>query len=150
MLPMRTLRLQLGELLAADATTLAPAADANTVALIKSNFAIGETLVAADLTLANFATSTPLPAGVGPQLVGLDPVTGDQIITIKEPAGGFRWEVTTTADLPQTIYGFALFNDDQTILLGVELLPVPITLNAVGQQVDLGSVKITVVQQPAS
>lgn len=52
MLPMIAVRLQLGVLLAADPTTLAPAVDANKVALISAAFAATENLVVADLTLA--------------------------------------------------------------------------------------------------
>lgn len=150
MLPMKAVRKQLGELLAADATTLAPAADANTVALIKAAFVPDEAMVAADVTLADFDGSTPIAAAVGAQQAGIDPATGQQIITIKETAGGWRWETTGVTNLPQTIFGYGLFNDDQTVLLGLALLDSPLTLTEAGQEVNLGAVTMTMVDQPMS
>jgi len=150
MLPMLSLRLALGDLLAADANTLAPPTDANVIALISAPFTLNENLVVGDLTLATFDVSTPKAIATGDQQVGLDPATGEQKITILAPAGGFRWEVTTTDDLPQTIYGYALLTDGLAALLAAQTLPTPITLSAVTQFIDLGAVEITFVTQPMS
>jgi hypothetical protein len=147
---MKAVRLQLGELLAADATTLAPPANANVVALIKANFAPTENLVIGDLTLADFTGSTPLACGLGTQPAGVDPITGDQVIDLKDPVGGWRWETTNTANLPQTIYGYALATDSLVALLAVQLLPTPITLQAAGEAINLGVADMTIVQSPIS
>ena len=72
MLPMVAVRERLGALLAADATTLAPATDANLIALIVAAFALSENLTVGDLTLA---------AGNG-----LDPIAG--------ATGAKRWHLT--------------------------------------------------------
>lgn len=136
----RALREKMAQLLAADATTLAPAADANIVALVMAAFTPGEGMVVGDLTLATFDGSTPLAAGVGTQPEGLDPNTADAIITIKSPVGGWRWETTGVTNLPQTIFGYALLNDDGTVLLGADTLPDTITLTAVNQVIQLPDV----------
>jgi len=147
---MKTVRLQLGELLAADATTLAPAADANTVALIAAPFTPSEILLPGDLTLATFTGSAPKDGAVGAQQAGIDPTTGDQVITILAPLGGYRYECTVAPGAPETIYGYALMNDDQTLLFAVAALPVPVTITSVGDFIDLGAIIMTIVAQPIS
>lgn len=150
MLPVKSVRLQLGELLAADDTTLAPATDANKVALIASPFTPSENLVIGDLTLATFTGSTPLAGATGTQQVGVNPATGDQIITIKDPAGGYRWECSATPTAPETIYGFALMDNAGAVLLAVEAFDTPITISASGEEINLGTVKMTMVADPLS
>ena len=150
MLPMKAVRLQIGALLAADATTFAPPADANTVALVMEDFALTEDLVAADLELATFTGSTPLAQGLGTQLVGIDPLTGEQIVTLEAPAPGWRWECTVAPGAPQTIFGFGWFNVDQTVLLGAAKLDNPIQIAAVGDEINLGAIKVRLVLEPAS
>jgi len=150
MLPVKTVRLQLGELLAADATTLAPPVNANEVALIAADFTPTEDLVIGDLTLATFTGSTPKNAGVGTQGVGNDPATGNQVITILDPAGGWRWECTVAPGAPETIFGIALTTDTGAALLGTQKLPTPIVIVAVGDQVLVGSVTMTINVAPIS
>lgn len=150
MLPMKAIRLALGEALAADDTSLAPATDANKIALIAADFVLDESLVIGDLTLATFNGSTPLAGATGTQLAGIDPLTGEQIITIKEPAGGYRWECAVAPGAPETIYGFALIDNAGTGLLAVELLPEPITIAAVGDQIDIGNATLRMVLAPLS
>ena len=148
MIPTKAVRLQLGELLAADATTLAPAADANKVALIVAPFTPVETLVLGDLTLASFTGSTPLAAGTGTQQAGIDPATGQQVVTILEPAGGFRWECTASPAEPQIVYGFALTDNAGAVLLGVEALAEPVTISAAGEEINIGRVSMRIIDQP--
>lgn len=135
-----TLREKMAQLLAADVATLAPAADANIVALVKAIFTPTEATVVGELDLADFDGSTPLACGTGTQPEGLDPLTADALITLKSPVGGWRWETTGVTNLPQTIYGFALLNDDGTVLLACERLTTPIVLNAVNQVLTLGAI----------
>jgi hypothetical protein len=149
MLPMKAIRLELGTLLAADVATLAPVA-ANKIALIMAPFSLNENLAITDLTLATFATSTPIAGAAGAQAVGVDPATLDQVITIKVPAGGYRWVVTALTNLPQTIYGWALIDTAGATLIAVGQFPTPYLLQDVGQEIDLGNVTIQFVQQPMS
>lgn len=150
MLPMKAERLLIGTLLAADAGSFAPAVSANKVALIMAPFSLNEDLTAGALTLATFTGATPIAGSTGAQLTGLDPATFEQLITIKEPVGGWRWVTTNTVNLPQTIYGFALLDSTLATLLGVGMLTVPITLTDTGQVIDLGSITMRIQLQPIS
>lgn len=149
MLPMIDLRLALGELLAADVSTLAPVA-ANKIALVNALFANNEGLIATDLTYASFTGSTPKAGAGGTQQAGVDPITGDQVITILVPAGGYRWECTVAPGSPETIYGFALLDATLATLLGAALLTTPVVITSVGDFVDLGAVTIRFVRNPMS
>jgi len=150
MLPMVAVRKQVGELLAADATTLAPAASANKVALIAAAFTPSENLVIGDLTLASFTGSAPIAGETGAQQSGTDPATQDQVITILAPAGGYRFECTASPATPESIYGYCLTNNAGTVLLAVAMLPTPVVIATSGDFIDLGAVTLTVVQQPIS
>lgn len=147
MLPIKSIRLALGELLAADIPTLAPAT-ANKIALVIANFVPTETLVVGDLTLADFDGATPIAGATGAQQAGVDPATGEQLVTIKPPAGGYRWETTGVTNLPQTVYGYALLDNAGTGLLATALLPTPVTLDAVGQEINIGEVTIAINPTP--
>jgi hypothetical protein len=149
MLPVNSLRLALGDLLAADVPTLAPVA-ANKIALIAAPFVMDQNTVLAGLTLATFTGSAPKAGAAGAQQVGVDPATGDQVITILQPAGGYRFECTVAPATPETIYGAALINNAGTALLGLMELPNPINIAAVTDFVDVGTVEMRFVQQPIS
>ena len=149
MLPMKALRLQIGELLAADTTTLAPVS-ANKIALLAADFSSNEDLTVADLTLADFDGSTPIAGASGTQLAGIDPLTGEQLVTIKEPAGGWRWEMSGLTVPVQTIFGYALLDSTLADLQAIQKLPAPITLDTVGQQIDIGAAVLRIVLQPVS
>jgi len=136
------LREKAAQLLAADATTLAPAADANVIALVQAPITPGEGLALIDVTLADFDGSTPIAVGLGTQPEGLDPATANAIITLKPPVGGWRFETTGVTNLPQTIYGFVLLNDAMDTLLASESLETPIVLTAVNQVIELSYVHI--------
>jgi hypothetical protein len=133
----RALREKMATLLAADATSLAPATDLNVIKLVMATFTPGESTVVGDLTFATFDGSTPIEVTAGTQAEGLDPLTADAVITLSPPVGGFRFEVTGTTNLPQQIFGCALVSD-AGVLLGCQTLPQPITLTAVNQFIDLG------------
>lgn len=150
LLPTNDVRSQLGTLLAADATTLAPASNANKIALINAPFTPSGNLNISMLSFATFVGSTPLAGATGAQGVGVDPATGQQIITILTPAGGWRWTCTTAPGSPETIYGFALTDHAAATLLGTQLLTTPEVIQAVGDQIDLGAVDMTLVAQPIS
>jgi len=150
LLPMRAVRLQLGVLLAADTTTLA-AASANKVALIIAPFnAADETLVLSALTLATFTGSTPIAGVAGGQTVGNDPATGDQVITIKAPAGGWLFECSAPPTPPQVVYGYCLVDDTVATLLGTEPLVTATTITNVGDFIDLGKIDLTFIVRPIS
>lgn len=126
------------ELLAADPDTLAPVADANKMVLLKAPINPGENVPFIDLVPADFDGSTPLDCGLGTQPSGLDPTTSDSIITLKSPAGGWRWESTGLTNLPQTVYGAALMNNAMDGYYGAMVLDTPVTIANTNQVIDLG------------
>jgi len=123
-------------LLAADTVLLDNAADVEVI-LIKEPFTPGPDLVIGDLVEADFDGYTPLAkAGTSP-VVTTDPATGDKIIRLPDPAGGWNWATTGVTNLPQTIYGFAVMNEAETVILCSETFDTPIVLTAVNQVVDI-------------
>jgi len=124
------------KLLAADPATLAPAAGGNQMALVMAPITPGEGLTFADLTLATFDGSTPIVCGTGTQPSGEDPFSGAEVVSIKVPAGGFRWETTGLTNLPQVIYGYVLLDNALAVLLASAAFESPITLTEVGQVIE--------------
>jgi hypothetical protein len=118
--------------------------------LVKAAFAPAEDIAFAGLTYADFDGSTPIVCGTGTQPVGIDPATQDQKITIKAPAGGFRWETSGITNLPQTIYGYALVDNADAVLLAMALLPTPLLLTEIGDEINLGAPELTIVTNPIS
>ncbi len=149
MLPVKSIRLQLGVLLAADTTTLAPAS-ANKIALINAPFVPTENLLLAGISLATFTGSAPKAGAAGTQGTGVNPATGDQVITNLAPVGGWRFVCTVAPVSAETIYGFALVDNAAANLLGTQLLPSPVSIANIGDEIDLGAVTLTLVQQPIS
>jgi len=149
MLPVKALRIALGELLAADPDTLG-AATANKIALVIAPFTPSENLTLLDLTLATFTGSTPKAGVADEQEAGIDPVTGEQKVTILAPLGGWRWECTGAPAEAETVYGFALVDNAAAALLGTDTLVDPVEIASVGDFVDLGKVEVGFVLQPMS
>jgi hypothetical protein len=81
-------------LLGSDTATLAPAALALKVILIKANFTPSPNLAVGDLTEADFSGYAAIAAALAALPESLDPNTGDSLLTVGPPAGGFRWETT--------------------------------------------------------
>ena len=138
----QSLRNELFALLAADTTTLA-AAVANKMHLAMVDFVPGEGMIVADFTEADFDGATAIAVTVGAQGEGYDPATNDSVIDLKEPIGGFRWAVTGTHNLPQTIFGFYLTDTAGTVVYAAERFDTPVTLTMVGQVIDIGDARLT-------
>lgn len=132
----QALRNQALALLAADTSTLAPAANAIYMALVMAPFVPSETLVFADLTLATFTGSDPLALTVGAQPEAYVPGSLDSIIDLLAPAGGFRWVTGDLVNLPQTIYGYVLLDHAKTTVLASANFASPVILTAAGERVD--------------
>jgi len=145
-IPSKFTRLTIGASLAAH-TVVFPVAGSE-IMLFVNNITPTENTVIGDLTEATFDGYARLDAEAPPMASALDPTTGDQRVTVNEPAGGWRWETSGLTDLPQTIYGFALISGG--VLRGIEMLPVPLVLEEADQEVNLGTVRFTIVQTPLS
>jgi hypothetical protein len=132
---------RLAALLAADTSSLAPAALAVHVHLAINGFTPGPNLVVADFVPATFDGYAPLDADVGPQQDFVDAATGYRVVQLLEPAAGWHWVTTGLTDLPQVIYGFYVTNNADAVLYGCERFATPITLTASGQGIDIDQVR---------
>jgi hypothetical protein len=140
MIPTSAILAEMGTLLGADTTTMAQVAPFVGVALVMSPFVPSPQRVLADLTLATFNGSTPLQAASAATQVFNDGATGDRIMQVRAPAGGWHWVTGSALNLPQTIFGFALLDNAAAVLFGCQLFDVPFVLTAAGQAVDIGDV----------
>jgi hypothetical protein len=143
--PSQALLNRLSALLATDTTTLAPAAGGVKVHLAQNAFAPSLSLALGSLTEANFTGYAALLAAVGNQQNFQDPVTGNGVVQLVEPLGGWHWATTGTANLPQTIYGFYVTDNGSATLYGSALFSAPITLTASGQGIDIAQVRFAVI-----
>lgn len=107
---------------------------------IKAPYTYSPDMALADLTLADFDGSTPIAQSAVPSTY-TDPLTGDAIIAITAPAGGFQWVTSGVTNLPQSIYGYALTNAAGSVLVAVtDPLTTPLPLTETGQGIDAGEI----------
>lgn len=114
------------------------------VDLIKVPFTPTPDYVPDPTDLADFTGSAQLTT-TGTPVVAKDPATGDVVIQLADPAGGWKWVTTNTANLPQTIYGYSVKQNDAPNQLGAVLFDTPIVLTAAGQLVVIGAVQFRVI-----
>lgn len=115
--------------------------------LMQNDVAISSTTVVGDFTAATFDGSTAKVATVAASVV-TDPLTGNTLIRIADPAGGWDFVTTGTTNLPQTIYGAYVTSNDGTKLLGAAKFDVPIILTATGQIVPVDDVQWVLAAPP--
>lgn len=135
MFPSLRTALRLSASLASDAATLGHATLPCKVALIENDFAEGNHLLASDLTKCAVAGLTPITCVTGTQNESIDPLTGELVVSMKVPAGGWRWECTDAVGLPKDIFGYALFDNAGTALYGATRFPQKRVISAVGHEV---------------
>lgn len=136
MLPTTVILDRINKLLADDATTLANLM-AMKLKLVKAPFVPSPTLDPSTLTIADFGGYADLSPTAGNQNSFIDPVTGLRVVELVEPAGGWHWQTTSAANLPQTIYGWVLTDSTGAIAYASGLLPAPIPLTLSGQGFDV-------------
>jgi len=136
MVPSQTLSDTVAELLAADAAFLAAAAVKH-VHLSMAPFTPEPDLGVGDVIEATFDGYAELSAPAGAQHAFTDPTTGQRIVQMIPPAGGWHWETSGVTDLPMTIYGFYVTDLADAVVLGSALLVPPIVLTGSGQALDL-------------
>jgi hypothetical protein len=123
-------------LLGSDTVTMDPLV-ANKIMLSKAPFTPNPGTVVGDVVEADFDGYAAIAVASGSMPVAADPATGDELLSIKVPAGGFRWQTTGTTHLPETIYGFLLVDTTKATVLASALLPAPVTLTASGQEITI-------------
>jgi len=134
---------RLGILLGADTVSLAEPTTFVKVHLAKEAFTPSLALDVADLTEADFTGYAAKAASDAATQVFFDPETSEQIMQVKEPAGGWHWVTGGGFVGPQTIYGYYLTDTAGTTLWASELLETPVVLNTAGQGVDVDQVRVT-------
>jgi len=149
MQPTQTLLSTLAELLAGDVAYLAAAA-AKHVHWIKDVFTPDLTTDFTALVEADFDGYVALNAAAGAQQAFTDPITGQRVVQLIEPLGGWHSETTGVTNLPQTIYGYAVTDLADAVTLGSALLDTPVTLSGVGEAVDVSNIRLTFDVAPLS
>jgi hypothetical protein len=141
MQPTYTVFDSLALLLSQDTATIAPAANPPKLHLAKAPFVPNQDRVPADFTEADFGGYAAIAAIVGNQNPLIDPLTGERMVEMKIPAGGWRFTCTGLANTPQTIYGAYLMDNGGTVIFGSALLPAPLTIDTIAQVVEVDSVR---------
>lgn len=140
-----TLEERVPTLLAADTTTIAPAANACHVHLVTAEFVPGRGTRFGDLTIAAGAGLEEKSAGVGAQTMGYDPVRQAWKVVIKEPVGGWNWISTAVESPAETVYGYVVTDNADAATFGSELLPDgPVLVDDTGIIVSVGEIVIWV------
>jgi len=140
MIPSRFLLANLFTAMAAETVSLNLAANFSKIALILNDFSPSDSLNILDLTLGAADGLAPKLLTTGAQESSEDPLTGDRLVELKAPAGGWRFEATGDFDPPKVVYGYCLVNNDADIVLAVHKFEEEITLTLSGQAIDLGNV----------
>ncbi len=125
----------IGPLLAGDDSSLGPASSPCKVALVENDFNPTINTMIGDLTVCAVAGLTPIAVATGDQYESRDPLTGEIVVEMKPPAGGFYFEATSGTGLPKTIYGIAVINNGGSTLFMSERFETPVVINAVNQVV---------------
>src|SRR5260221_9396342 len=144
MVPTSVIDNALSDLLAADTTTLAPAANANKVHLIKAPFVPGGTADFTGMTEATFTGATALGAGRGTQQSFNGRPGVSRIVQLLEPVGGWHWKCTVAPATAEVIYGYCCTNQAGTVTYGCQLFDTPITIAAIGDAIDIPEVRFDI------
>jgi hypothetical protein len=142
MIPTALLEDRVRFLVASDTGQLATPGPGLLVALVMSAFTPGRATDIAGLTLATFVGSTAKIPTPGTQADFMDPLTGENLVQLIAPAGGWNWKCTAAPTPPQTIYGVVITDSTQTITYGSQLLPTPVTITNIGDAITIGDIRM--------
>lgn len=131
------------------ATTIlgSAAAAAKKVLLFQNNLDPDTTTLLADLTEADFDGYGQIDLKESVAYDTVDALSGKrQVLVLEEDP--LHWIVTGTANLPQTIYGYAVLNSAGTAIVGIERFAAPVTVTGVDQSIDVPLIRTQL--EPAS
>lgn len=125
----------------ATASALFGSGAGNNVHLAKAPFTPGVGLTPASFTEADFAGYAVKTSGGLAQQSFVDPVDGQRIVQLLEPAGGWHWETTAAPAPAQVIHGFYVTDATNTTLFGSQLFATPVTLDGINENVDISWIR---------
>lgn len=115
------------------------------IRLVKAEFDPFDGAIAvADLTQPVTAGLAQITSGTGTQLESIDPDTGEIIIEIKPPVGGFRFETTAVPASTETVLGYAVLNNAGDTVLGSALFEEPVEFSAINQAHTIGVIQFRI------
>jgi hypothetical protein len=129
--------------MAGDAAWLGAVA-ANKLGLITAPFVPSVDLLLSDITLATLPALAPLAGVAGVQNESVDPLSGEIIVEVKPPAGGFRWETAAGFAGGVTVYGYALIDGADTKLIGTQQETPPIALTDANQSITAPAIEFRI------
>jgi len=100
-------------------------------------------LVAGDLAVSTVLGGISVAAAT--RLAGRDPATGDYLISIQPPAGGFQEMSGASGTYPVTVYGAVLTVTPHTIpdnIIASVAFPDPVTLTGPAQLMEYGLIQL--------
>lgn len=140
MLPLRSLQQKALTLLGADTASFNN--EDNYVSLILSAFTPGDAALLAGFSIPTTGGLAPKVVGAVPPLTSIDPLTGQIVLTMIAPLGGWQWVTTDTVGLNVTVFGFAVRFSGVGAWIACEQLPEPVILTGIGQEVTLREVSV--------
>lgn len=146
MTPSRGFLASIATVVGASAAFLAELTPFVLVTLLKASFTPSLDLDPATVTPADFTGATAKHAASASTQVFLDSATGEYVMQVNEPAGGWHWQATNSTNLPQVIYGYMVTDSAGAVLIGSELFDTPKSIGLVGHGVDIGNVRFKLAQ----
>jgi len=71
---------------------------------------------------------------------GEDPTTGNKMLTLLPPVGGFRFVAGANITEPQNIHGYVVKQNAEDYIMAGALFDTPVAMSEPGQQLNLGPV----------
>jgi len=144
MKPTKVIEDRFAALLATDTTTIAAVGSAPNVHLIKEAFVPSRTTDFLSMEEAGFTGGGAKAATAGNQQSFTDPVTGNTVVQLLEPVGGWHWQATVAPASPQTIYGWCVTDNADAVTYGSDLFDDPPIVTSIGDAVDIPFVRYSI------
>jgi len=127
--------------LAADTTWLAEATPFVSLHLAQNDFNPNLQMTLADLTECTFTGYAAINAASAATQTFYDPTTLEDVIQVREPAGGWHFACSGTPSPAQQVTGWYLTDSGATKLIGCQRFEETILITSVLQAVDVDQVR---------
>jgi len=139
--PTNVLQASIPPLVAADTAFLA-AVTAMHVHLVLDAISPGLDTDFLTLTEPTFTGGAAKNAGTGAQTTFFDPLTGQRVIQLLEPAGGWSWICTVAPASAETVNAVVVTDTADTVTLGSQVLDDPVTITNIGDAITVGTLQL--------